>query len=83
MSNYTVTTTYQTLSDILGADYDATKDYHIHVNEIAMGLLQISDNNTSMGKQYPSFSDFVVDKGATVYLKGTNIEVNIFAEGKV
>ena len=45
-------------------------------------LLQISDNNTSMGKQYPSFSDFVVDKGATVYLKGTNMEVNIFAEGK-
>ena len=80
MSNYTVTTSYKTLSAIMGSDYDATKDYAVHVNEIALGLLQVSDSNTAKGKEYKSFSDFKIEKGATVYLKGSISDISIYVE---
>ena len=82
MSNFTVTTTYQTLATIMGASYDATKDFSVHVNEIALGLLQVSDSNTTKGKEYPSFADFVIEKGTTVYLKGSISNIDIYITEK-
>ena len=82
MSNYTVTTTYQTLATIMGADYDNTKDYIIHINEIPLGLLHVNASNTGNGKEYKSFSEFEIGKAETVYLKGSASPIDIYVSDK-
>ena len=80
MANYNVTTTYTTLANIMGASYDATKDYIIHVNEILLGLLQANASNTGRGKEFKSFAEFEVGKGNTLYLRGTSGNIDIYVE---
>ena len=82
MANYNVTTTYTTLANIMGASYDATKDYIIHVNEILLGLLQANASNTGRGKEYKSFMQFEVGKGTTIYLRSTSHDIDIYVEEK-
>lgn len=82
MANYTVTTTYKTLASIMGTDYDATKDYTIHVNEITRGILQVNASNTGRGKEYKSFSEINITKGTTMYFKGTADTISIYVESK-
>ena len=82
MANFTVTKDYQTLATIMGASYDNTKDYIIHVNEILLGLLQANASNTGRGKEYKSFMQFEVSKGTTIYLKGTSGNIDIYVEEK-
>ena len=82
MANFTVTTTYKTLADIMGASYDVTKDYIIHVNEITRGILQVNASNTGRGKEYKSFSEITITKGTTIYLRGTADTISIYVESK-
>jgi len=83
MSNFTVPKgTYTTLATIMGASYDNTKDYILHVNEITRGLLQINSANTGRGKEYKSFADINIDKAVTIYLRGTADTIDVYIEEK-
>ena len=95
MGNYIVTTTAQTLDTIMGADFDDTKSYIIHVNdntpsvlaiipsEYESGTTTVKPYDGSRGIERPSFSDYEIGKnGATTYLKSTNSDIDIYIAEK-
>lgn len=78
------------LSDLMNQDYDHTKDYIIHVNDIVSGLLQYTKRkdtptNKDVGQQYTKFSTINVgaNVGDDVYLRATATPINIEVYTKV
>lgn len=80
---------YQPLSDIMGADYETTDKYGIHVDEMPIGnLLSFTYRTgepplrTDRGREFPSFSviEVAADTGDDCYLRGTNgpVDIEIF-----
>lgn len=77
---------WTTLKDVMGSNYDATRNYAIHVNEISLGFLKLyySDSvpTVNEGREIPQHSviHIGVDEGAEVYLMGTcaDVDINIF-----
>ena len=70
MANYHLTNEWQSLSQLLGEDYDSTKKYRIHSN-IRIGLLVYSININDRGA-FINFSDEIYnDVGIDLYLKTT------------
>lgn len=91
MSNYAITSTAQTLDDIMGADYDNTKTYSLHINQCAPAVLSVipatktgstvDPYDGSAGKQYKEFSDISgITNGEEIYFKSTSNDINVFIE---
>ena len=68
MPNYNLTNEYQSLSALMGTDYDATKIYRIH-NNISIGNLIYSLNNTDKGAKANFTDEIINDAGIDLYLK--------------
>ena len=92
MANYTVTSTAQTLETIMGADFDDSKTYNIHINACAPAVLGVIpgslDGNSkleaydgSRGFEFKEFSDINgFANGDTTYFKSTGNDIDIFVE---
>ena len=90
MANYTVTPTAQTLDTIMGADFDSSKTYSIHINQCAPGVLQVipgtkTDDTLdaydgSRGTEYPEFAELLnITNGDEVYFKSSTMnEIDIY-----
>ena len=65
MANYTISTQWQSLSTIMGNNYDNTKQYRIHNNVELPAKLCITDDETPtadiIGRIYPAYCDIYVD----------------------
>lgn len=72
MPNYTITNQYQSLSTIMGDDYDATKKYRIH-NNIKIGELIYALDNTDEGAQIQFADEIYNDVGVDLYLKTNGV----------
>lgn len=81
--NYTVTQEWKPLSDIMGQDYDHTKNYILYTNEINVGLLRYAYTKSvptnERGLELKSFStiELGIDKGDDIYLKGSASSIDI------
>lgn len=91
MANYTITNTAQTLDDVMGADFDNTKTYSIHINQCAPAVLSVvpatktgstvDPYDGSAGKQYKEFSDITgIASGDEIYFKSTNGNIDVYIE---
>lgn len=79
MANYTVTNEFQSLSTIMGDDYDATKKYRIH-NNIQVGHLVYSETGTDKGASVEFTDEIYNDAGIDLYLKMTGLDYDPFSE---
>lgn len=75
---------FKPLSDILNQDYETTKTYKIYVNEYPATTRLCFTNRdaiptTDNGRDIPPFTSIEVkaDDGDNVYLKVTNLPVNV------
>lgn len=68
MPNYNLTNEYQSLSELMGADYDATKVYRIH-NNIQVGNLIYAVNKNDKGAVANFTDEIINDAGVNLYLK--------------
>lgn len=81
--NYIVTQEWKPLSDIMGQDYDHTKNYILYTNEINVGLLRYAYTKSvptnERGLELNSFStiELGIDKGDDIYLKGSASNIDI------
>jgi len=92
MANYTVTSTAQTLEDIMGTDFDDSKSYNIHVNQCSPAVLQfipgtktggtLDAYDGSRGIEYPEYTDLsAVANTDEIYFKSsTNNDIDIYVE---
>ena len=64
--NYTITNEWQSLSTIMGTDYDADAQYRVHNNVEKPAKLCITEvenpTNDITGKIYPEYCDIYLDK---------------------
>lgn len=86
MTNYVIKRgDYEPLSDIMGADYETTDTYIVHVNKTGATLQVLSTTDTptnqERGVEYKEFEEFEIpaDTGDDVYLRSNlnNISVDI------
>ena len=85
MSNYLIKpNVWQSLTDVMGTNYDSNKTYAIHVNEVNRGCLRIENtssvpDNEMRGREIPQFSVIYLDKevGNDVYLMASDTDINI------
>ncbi len=84
--NFTVSTTWAPLSDLLDTDYETTDDYIIHTNPGPLDTCLCFTYRTGTpptdkdkGSVYPPYSDIEVTKntGGDIYLKGSIRPVDI------
>lgn len=79
MANYTITNQYQSLSELMGDDYDATKKYRIH-NNIRVGSLVYSESGDDKGAIVKFTDEIYNDVGIDLYLKMTGLDYEPYAE---
>lgn len=84
MANYTVPADDWTdIETLMDTDYDATDNYALYVNQIALGLLQVnlsSTKPTDKGMELPSFAKFTIGTGAgaTTWVKASASPVDVY-----
>jgi hypothetical protein len=89
MANYVLTDEWQSLSQIMGEDYDSMKQYRIHNNCELPSKLSLTEeqnvSNSTIGKIYPAYSEIYVQQGLNPSLKvisglginfGYNVEIS-------
>lgn len=86
MANYIITTEWKKLSEILGENYDNTKQYRLHNNVEWPAKLCLSEGSTNIetyGRIYPAYSEIYIDEGCDPSLKvitGLRIETGFNVE---
>ena len=93
MANYTLTNTWQSLSTLLGNDYDETKQYRVHNNCELPSKLCLTEEETptseTIGRIYPAYAEIYVEAGLNPSLRvvsglgvnfGYNVEISEVAE---
>lgn len=93
--NYTITKEWQTLSDIMGNDYDANTQYRLHNNvELPAELCLTEDENPTndtIGRIYPAYCDIYIDTGLNPKIRvihslgvqfGYNVEITKIEESE-
>ena len=83
MGNYTVTDTWTDIETLMDADYDATDNYALYVNQIPLGLLQVavsSSEPTETGMELPSFAKYTIGTGTggTTWVKASANPIEIY-----
>ena len=93
MANYYLTNQWQSLSQLLGEDYDSTKQYRVHNNCELPGKLclteKLSPTDSDIGRIYPAYCEIYIDAGLNPSLRvvsglgvnfGYNVEVSEVTE---
>ena len=63
--NYTITTQWKSLSQIMGNDYDNTKQYRVHDNVELPAILCMSEDAQpeGEGRKLPEFAEVYIEAG--------------------
>ena len=75
MTNYAISTQWQSLSEIMGEDYDDKKQYRIHNNVELPAKLALTEDEEptadTIGSLYPQYCDIYTEAGNDVKLRVT------------